>query len=196
MPFNSLVLDFGCATGFIGEYLIKNKKCRVFGIEEGKEEAEIASKKLNGVIFSNIDDKNVFNKIRKLNTGKFDVILAMSLVEHLKDLKSFFNLVERLLKKDGYLIITVPNIAHWSMRLKLLQGNFDYTKYGILDETHLHFFTIKTLKNLLENNDFEMGNLNIDAEGGGCPRVSLFLSRFFPNLFAYQILVKARIKKV
>ncbi|MFH1833089.1 MAG: class I SAM-dependent methyltransferase [Candidatus Levyibacteriota bacterium] len=194
VPFGSLVLELGCATGFVGEFLIKSKKCHVYGVEERKDEAKIAAKRLNGILAINIEEKEAIDKIQKLHHGKFDVILAMSLAEHLKDLKSFFSLVKKLMDKNGCLIITVPNIAHWSIRLSLLFGKFNYEKYGILDETHLHFFTVKSLKDLIENNGFEITSLKIDAEGGGYPKISLFLSRFFPNLFAYQILVIAKIK--
>lgn len=195
VPVNSLVLELGCSTGFMGEYLVKNKKCKVFGIEKNKIEAEIAKKKLNGVLVSDIEEKGIFFETIKLTKGeKFDVILATSVLEHLKNPDLVLKNLKKILTKDGIIIISTPNIAHWKMRLSLLKGEFEYSDYGVLDNTHLRFFTIKSLKKILERNDFLIKEQIIDPEGGGFPRISIFLSYFFPNLFAYQILIVVKQK--
>ena len=191
---NSFVLDVGCATGFMGEYLIKNKNCKVIGLEERFEEALKAKKKLHGIVVANVEEKDIDKKILKATNGeKFDVVLATSLIEHLKNPTAFLLAIKKVVKKDGYLLITTPNIAHFSIRLALLKGNFDYTKYGILDETHLHFFTLKSFRQLFENSGYIVRDLVIDPVGGGYPRIGNFLSRFFPNIFAYQMLIVAKL---
>jgi len=193
VPCNTKVLDIGCATGFIGEYLIKEKKCRVYGVEKRKNEAEIAKKKLTDVLIADIEQEaTVENILKFVRYEKFDVILATSVIEHLKDQALFIENCKKLLKPKGIIIASTPNIAHWTIRLSLLKGDFDYTEYGILDNTHLHFFTIKTFSQLFEKNKFAIKELLIDSVGGGYPRLSRLLAKLFPAIFAYQILIVAQ----
>lgn len=193
VPDNATVLDVGCATGFMGKYLIREKKCRVYGIEKNIDEAKVAEKRLTGVILADIEQEGVENDILKLvKNKKFDVILATSIVEHLRDSSIFLNNCKKLLKPNGIIIASTPNIAHWSIRMSLLKGNFDYKEYGILDNTHLHFFTIKTFRQLFEKNKYVIRELLIDSVGGGYPRISRLLAKWFPAIFAYQILIIAQ----
>ncbi len=191
VPFGSSVLEIGCATGFMGEYLIKKKNCRITGVEMRQDEAKIAGKRLNKVIIGDIEDNETFYNIKE----KFDVVLATSLIEHLRYPEVFLKRIRKILVPNGLIIMTTPNIAHWSVRLSLLRGKFEYSKYGILDETHLHFYTLKTFNSLFLKNGFISKKKMIDSVGGGYPRISRFLSKFFPNIFAYQILIVAKQKK-
>lgn len=196
IPVNLRVLDIGCATGSMGEFLIKEKQCVVYGVETRAEEAKIASKILTGVVATDIEQESSVERILDMVKGeKFDVILATSVIEHLRDQSGFLKTCKKLLKQNGIIVASTPNIAHWTMRLSLLKGNFDYTEYGILDNTHLHFFTIKTFRQLFEYNGFAVKDLLIDPVGGGYPRISGILAKFFPGIFAYQILIVAQNKK-
>lgn len=186
---NSSVLDIGCATGFLGEYLIKHKGCTVDGVDLGIEEAREAKKKLRNVYIGDIEDKETIRKI----TGKYDVVNASAIIEHLKDpwiaLKSW----KKFLKKDGHIIVSTSNIAHFSTRLHLIKGKFEYQEYGILDNTHLRFFTYESFQKLLTDCGYRIDSVQIDAVGGGYPRISKILSKFFPNMFAYQTVIKAHV---
>lgn len=188
IPNSSKVLEIGCATGFLGEYLIKKKNCYVVGVELGHEEAKEARRRLNKVIEEDIEDP----KVSQLINDKFDLVFASAIIEHLKNPQRALINWKKFLKKDGYLIITTSNIAHWSIRLQLLFGKFNYQEYGILDSTHLRFFTIETFKKLVTDCGYDIEYFSIDPVGGGLPRVSKLMSRFFPGLFAYQMLIKAR----
>lgn len=192
VPNNSRILEIGCATGFIGEYLIKKKGCCVVGVEERREEANIARKRLQKVIEGNIDDGKITHRVKAL--GKFDIIFASAVIEHLKDPWKALKKWKNFLKNDGFLIITTSNIVHWSTRLHTLLGKFNYQEYGILDNTHIRFFTIETFKRLVEDCGYKIEYFSIDPVGGGLPRVSKILSRLWPNLFAYQMLIKAKPK--
>lgn len=187
----SKVLEIGCATGFMGEYLMKKKKCEVVGVDLGHEEAKEARKRLTSVVEGDIEKEDTLKKIK----GKYDVVFASALIEHLKDPNLAVKKWKKFLKKNGFLIVTTPNIAHWSMRASLLSGRFDYQEYGILDNTHLHFFTTDTFKKLFIENGYQIDKFLIDSVGGGYPRISKLLSRYFPNLFAYQMVVKAYINE-
>ncbi len=186
------VLELGCATGFMGEYLRKKNGCFVMGVEQRKDEGYIAEKKLDGVILADIENPETIDIIQKKSKQQFDHILATSIIEHLKDPETTLQRLHCLLKKDGTLIITTPNIAHWSMRLSLLFGTFDYTEYGILDNTHLHLYTIKTFRHLIEDCGYTIQTTGIDPVGGGYPKISFYLSHLFPTFFAYQLLIVAK----
>lgn len=190
IPPHTKVLEIGCATGFMGKYLKKVKTCEVFGVEIGQEEAKIARKYLDKVIHADIEDPQTARDITTL--GRFDIVFSSALIEHLKDPWTALRTWKQFLKKDGSLIITTSNIAHWSMRLQLLQGKFAYQQYGILDNTHLRFFTTETFQQLVLNCGYTIDVFSIDAVGGGLPRISKFLSHVFPNLFAYQMVIKAK----
>jgi len=193
VPFGSLVLDIGCATGFMGEYLFKKKKCFVYGIDNREGELVKAKKRLTKAILLDIEKEgSVKNILKESKSEKFDVILATSVIEHLRNPSLFLENCKKLLKPQGIIIVSTPNIAHWTIRLSLLRGNFNYEEYGILDNTHLHLFTIKTFCQLFEKNRYKIKELLIDSVGGGYPRISKFFSKWFPGIFAYQILIVAR----
>jgi len=193
IPDHSFVLDVGCATGFMGKYLIKEKKCVVAGLDLRDDELEVAKKNLNYIFKANIEDPETVKLVLdKTKQKKFDVILSTSLIEHTAQPNLVIENMKKLLKPNGKIIMSTPNIAHWTARIELLKGNFDYTDYGIMDETHLHFFTPKSFKELFIKNKLSVVKQKIDAEGGGFPRLSLALSSFFPNIFAYQVLIVAK----
>lgn len=187
IPEGTKVLDIGCATGFMGKYLKKNKNCYVVGVEQGIDEAREAKKVLNRVITGDIENEDILSQIKE----KFDVVLASAIIEHLKDPAAAIRLWRRFLKNRGKLIITTSNIAHFSQRLELLRGKFEYKDYGILDNTHLRFFTTDTFRKLFEDSGYEIEYFSIDPVGGGLPRISKILSKLFPNVFAYQMLIMA-----
>ena len=87
--------------------------------------------------------------------SEFDAIVAADVLEHLKDPLEALNRLRPFLKPDGFFVISVPNVAHGSVRLALLSGDFEYADIGLLDSTHLRFFTRETLEKLLD--DAELG---------------------------------------
>ena len=142
---SSIVLDCGCSSGYLGKALIQSKNCKLYGIEINYNDAITARQIYKKVWIDNLNTFD-FNKIKK----KFDVILLADVIEHLLDPKAFLKNVQSVLNKKGYIIASLPNIAHLSARLKLINGNFDYEKLGIFDNTHLHFYTQKTAVQLFK----------------------------------------------
>lgn len=191
VPERTKILEIGCADGFMGEYLIKKKGCRVIGVEINKEAAKKAQDRGLTVVCGDIEEEAVLSKLRK--EEKFQVILCTSSIEHLHDPMKALKNWRNFLDINGFMIITTPNIGHWSARLKTFSGKFPREDYGIFDEEHLHFFTINSFKGLIEKCGFCVEHLGIDPIGGGLPKVSKFLSLFFPDLFAYQIVIKAKV---
>lgn len=191
IPKSSKVLEIGCADGFKGEYLINLKKCQVIGVEKDPQASKTAKDRGLTVITGDIEDEKVISEVK--SKGKFDVLLATAVIEHLADPWQALKVWQDFLKADGILVISTSNILHWSARLKFLFGKFDYEDYGLLDNTHLRFFTYDSFSKLIEDCGFKVLEYKIDPVGGGLPKLSKALSNFFPGLFAYQMVIKAKI---
>ncbi len=198
VPPNSKVLDLGCADGSMGKNLEIDLNCQVTGVEINPYLANKAKKNISYVITGDIQKKNILKEIA--NSGKFDIILAMAILEHLQFPKQTITQLIKYLSSDGLMIISLPNIAHWSIRLSLIRGKFTYQNSGILDLTHLRFFTLKTAVSFIEKDcrlkikkvEYEFTKLAVFSRlmefipGGTILENMLF--RKFPGFFAYQFL--------
>ncbi|MBI5632323.1 MAG: class I SAM-dependent methyltransferase [Nitrospirae bacterium] len=184
VPERSRVLDVGCSTGFLGEYLIKEKKCVVDGIEYDEQAGAIASKKLNGFIRGDVEDDRLINN---LNGKTYDVIIAGDILEHLKDPSGLLRKLSKFLSDNGKIILSLPNIAHFRIRANLLLGRFEYTEEGIMDSTHLRFFTHDTAKRLITDSGYTI----VHEEHTLGPRIGALslLENILPKkLFAAQFI--------
>jgi len=140
------VLEVGCSTGYLGHALIEQKNCRVTGIEVDPAAAAVARANGIDVIEGSVEAK-VF---RESITGSYDFILANDVLEHLRDPAAVLEHFHEWLSPGGRVIVSVPNIANWEIRRNLFfGGDFDYQETGILDRTHLRFFTWNTFHDLL-----------------------------------------------
>jgi len=198
IPRNSRVLDLGSGSGRIGGYLKENLGCKVIGAEINKKVAKTAKMYLDDVIVGNLEDKDIQQMI--LKRGKFDVILASAILEHLKEPEKFLKEIINALSKDAIILITLPNVAFWQIRFNLLYGKFDYTYSGILDKGHLHLYTLKSAREFIKKDC----RLKIDKIEFDFPEVPIlhyiklvpvigkklnyWLYRKFPTFFAYQFL--------
>lgn len=143
---NKIILELGCASGYISKYL-KQNHCTVYAVEIDKEAAKIAKKYCKKLVIEDMESINYSKTFAGIN---FDVILLGDVLEHLKDPENLLLKIKDLLNNNGYIIISIPNIAHGSIRIKLLNGKFQYSEEGILDKTHLKFFTKSSISHLLE----------------------------------------------
>lgn len=150
---NQRILDLGCASGYLGQH--DGGKNIFYGLESNPRAAEQARK--TGY-YQKILNKDLIALTKKDFVGKtFDIIIAADILEHLKNpqkVLAFLN--KNFLKKKGKIIISLPNIAHLTVRLKLLTGKFPFQETGILDKTHLHFYTLKTARDLIENSNLKI----------------------------------------
>lgn len=148
---NKHVLEIGCASGYLSEAMFQ-RGCIVEGVELDPELAESARHHCQRVITGNIEDVNTQERIR----GTFQVILMADVIEHLQDPASVIAHLKEHLGPNGIFIITAPNIAFYKVRQQILKGEFTYTDFGILDRTHLRFFTYYTFKEFLETCDLRI----------------------------------------
>ncbi len=137
------VLDVGAADGFLAERLT-SQGWRVTCIERDPALAAAARRHGCEVIVANL------NAGVPSVEGRFDAMVCGDILEHLVSPEEILSSLLRVLTDDGVVIISVPNVAHLWVRIMLLLGRFDYADRGILDRTHLRFFTLKTFHRFLE----------------------------------------------
>ena len=131
------VLDVGCAAGDLGRVL-KQRGCRVAGVELDPVASEAAERALDELL---VGDVNELDLVAHFGKESFDVVVFGDVLEHLADPVSVLRKVRPLLTKTGSIVASIPNVAHGAVRLALLDGRFDYRELGLLDATHLRFFT-------------------------------------------------------
>lgn len=152
---NKRVLELGAASGHVTRAL-KSSDNSVTAVErDGRFEktlAEIADAVL-------ITDLDWLDLRQKLQNEKFDVILAGDVLEHCRQPELVLLQLHDLLNPDGYVVISLPNIAHGDVRLALLTGKFEYRPTGLLDSTHIRFFTRDTITTFLNQNEFDVAEI-------------------------------------
>lgn len=194
---NRRVLELGPATGYMTRALAA-RGCRVVGIEIDAQMARRAAAHAERMI---VGDLETLDFAAELGDDRFDVIVAADVLEHTRDPLRILTSLREFLTPDGFFVISVPNVAHGSVRLALLAGRFEYRDIGLMDRTHLRFFTRETLEQLLD--DAELGlaelhrhELNLDASevpfdaDAAPPEVRAALERD-PEARTYQFVVKA-----
>ena len=141
------VLDVGCSYGDFG-CKIKEKGCTVDGVDYYLPAINYAKQVLDNVYFFNL---NILSDIDAKIERKYDVITFMDVLEHCIEPELVLKVFKNLLNERGRVYISIPNIANIYCRAQLFFGNWDYEEYGVLDKTHLRFFTKKTAYKLVKN---------------------------------------------
>lgn len=138
IPENSHVLDVGCSTGNLGAAIKKKLNAKVWGIDITAADVTKAAKVLDGAEVFNVEQDD-FNKSKTMQI-KYDVVIFADVLEHMIDPVKTLDKIKKLLKPNGRVVFSIPNMAHMFVRLQLLEGSFNYTETGLLDYTHLHFY--------------------------------------------------------
>jgi len=151
------VLEVGCGMGFTGR-AIKEREAsgvEVTGIEIVPEMAEKAKANLDNVISGDVEKLD-------LPFGKeyFDCILYGDVLEHLIDPWGLLKKHCELLKKGGYVVMSIPNIAHYRTIKMICRKEWEYADAGILDSTHLRFFAIRSIKKMISDAGLEIVKMN------------------------------------
>jgi 2-polyprenyl-3-methyl-5-hydroxy-6-metoxy-1,4-benzoquinol methylase len=184
------VLDVGCSTGYLSRLLVE-RGSTVVGIELDEEAAAQARRFCETVLTGDVERMEL-----PFEPASFDAVMCADLIEHLREPGAFIARVRPLLRPGGRLVLTTPNVANWTIRLALLFGRFDYTERGILDRTHTHLFTRRSLIRCLEGAGYhvESFDFTVPVPGVGTPRVEALahaIGRLRPSLFAFQFVVAA-----
>jgi SAM-dependent methyltransferase len=150
------VLDVGCGIGLNGE-AARKRGAHVTGIEIVPESRREAEKRLHEVL--DVDIESDASCDAGLGDRRFDLVLFGDVLEHTKDPLATLRRLSRFLEDEGHVVVSLPNVAAWTVRLGLLRGRFDYAKSGILDDTHLRFFTRDSAVRLVEEAGLEVMRL-------------------------------------
>jgi 2-polyprenyl-3-methyl-5-hydroxy-6-metoxy-1,4-benzoquinol methylase len=138
------ILDVGSADGYLG-LILKERGHYVAGVEREPQLAERARPIYDRFYQVDVDSFEFPDR------DEYDLIIFADVLEHLREPAAVLRRCRSALKRDGKIIVSVPNVANLVIRLNLLLGYFDYRDLGILDRTHLRFFTLRTLKKLLQD---------------------------------------------
>jgi len=138
------VLEIGCAGGATGKNLKERLPVQSYvGIDISPEAADIAKNNLDRVIVANIENTDLASE-HGLKAGEFDLLLALDVLEHLYDPWDSLAELSYYVKPGGYVVASLPNIQNITIVQDLIKGNWQYQNAGILDATHLRFFTLET----------------------------------------------------
>jgi 2-polyprenyl-3-methyl-5-hydroxy-6-metoxy-1,4-benzoquinol methylase len=197
VPEGASVLEVGCATGYMSDVLVQRKGCRVTGIELDPTAAAEASAYCERVV---VGDVETLDLGEHLDAERYDAILFADVLEHLRDPAAVLRRVRPFVAEGGAVIASIPNVAHISVRLALLAGEFRYRKLGLLDDTHLRFFTRESIVDLFESTGYVVSRWRRrrieadDAEISSPPDVPKDIRSWLgsdPELTTYQFVVRA-----
>lgn len=142
----SRTLEVGPGNGVISRWLAQRKQCVTFGVEIAPAAATHSRDAFSHLWIGSIEDPAIVAEIQQ--AAPFDAIIFADVLEHLVDPWSVLRNMRRLLANDGRVLLSVPNIAHWTARLNLLRGRFEYTDGYLMDRTHLRWFTRHSAKQM------------------------------------------------
>lgn len=181
------VLDIGCYDGTISK-LIKENGNAVVGAEIAESAAAACRKRGIKCVVCDVEKK------LPLQDKSFDVVFAGEILEHIFDTDHFLGEIRRVLRPDGYAVITTPNLAALSRRLRLLFGGNPSIETGLIDSNgkraagHIRYFTPGSLAALLVRNGFAIERMESDYIGLG----NLKLKCFYRNI-GNNLIVKAKV---
>jgi len=189
------ILDVGCDTGLMGAALKdRNPGCRVVGVELDPDTAKIARTRLDEVHVLNIEHDNL-----AALEQDYDAIIFGDVLEHLYDPESCLRRLKPLLASGGRIYACIPNIQHYSALVSILRGDFQYQKMGLLDRTHIRFYTLTNIFKMFLDGGFiprKSGRLvnepNTQSEALGEVVERLNFSKLnLQNLNTFQYLIEA-----
>ncbi|OGP87974.1 MAG: hypothetical protein A2156_01725 [Deltaproteobacteria bacterium RBG_16_48_10] len=196
------VLDVGCGAGD-NAALIKAEypETQVFGISCSAAEAEIALQHMGQCWVFDIESEFPSDMAKQ----SFDAMIFSHVLEHLREPAAVLARFTRLLNPMGKVLIAVPNVLSWRQRVKFFLGRLEYESAGVLDDTHLRFFTYLTADRYLLSQSPNLELASKSATGSVplwwlrrhvlpkvlCNRIDAWGCRHWPNLFGGQVLIKA-----
>jgi len=190
VPADTRVLDVGCAAGHVAAELLA-KGCDVVGIES--DPAAAAAARARGIEVRELDLDS--EPLVPAGAGGFDCVVFADVLEHLRDPAA----VLRQAAVAPLVVVSLPNIAHWTARRAVLRGRFPREDFGLFDRTHLHFFTRETARDLAREAGFELTDerfaeapLPLESRVPALGALRPAALRRVPELFALQFVLTLR----
>jgi 2-polyprenyl-3-methyl-5-hydroxy-6-metoxy-1,4-benzoquinol methylase len=146
------ILEIGCGEGLFGELVMKHRSAEVWGVEPVKEAADKAVQRLTKTINATYDEKIV------LPENYFDCIVFNDVLEHIVNPSSILQISKRFLnKRNSFIVASIPNFRYWDNVVEILiHKSLEYKDSGILDKTHVRFFTKRSIATLFQELDYEI----------------------------------------
>ncbi|MBK8533712.1 MAG: methyltransferase domain-containing protein [Candidatus Competibacteraceae bacterium] len=196
----SVVLDIGCGPGILGRYLVERLGCQVDGVEYNPAAVRLAAPWYRHLAIADLEQAY----LPELFPGAhYDYIICADILEHLRNPERILVQAATLLATHGRLLLSIPNIAYAGLIAELLTGEFCYRPEGLLDETHLRFFTRQSLERWLIAHDFAIcrqDSVTLDLASSEfhdrLDRLPPLLQETLlaqPDALTYQLLVEARV---
>jgi 2-polyprenyl-3-methyl-5-hydroxy-6-metoxy-1,4-benzoquinol methylase len=173
------VLEVGPGDGVISRWLKTVKGCRTIGVEYVPQAATRARDAFDDLLIGSIEDQAVLAALQA--SAPFDDIIFADVLEHLVDPWNVLRQMRPLLAPQGHVLLSMPNVAHWTVRLNLLRGRFDYTDGYLMDRTHLRWFTFRTACELAQQAGYRV----VDQAAVFKPR----FMRFWRAFNGYQVVL-------
>jgi len=189
------VLDVGCATGYLAAALAA-RGCPVVGVEA--DPAAAAAATAGGACAEVVtgDVETADCRAALTTRAPFDAVVAGDVLEHLRDPWAALAFLASLVRPRGRVVVSVPNISHWTGRRALLRGRFPYAEHGLFDRTHLRFFTRTSARELVASaglrvvaERFAPAPLPLQAHVPALRRLEAGAARAWPALFALQVVL-------
>jgi 2-polyprenyl-3-methyl-5-hydroxy-6-metoxy-1,4-benzoquinol methylase len=198
VPRGSSVLDVGAAAGDVARVL-RERGCAVIGIEIDPRAAAAGEQHVDRMIVGDIEHMDLD---AELGTQRFDVVLLLDVLEHLREPGRVLGELALRLAPGGRVIASIPNITHAAVRLELLQGRFRYRTTGLLDETHVHFFDSEEVEVLFRRAGLaiderlrvtrNLDETEFDVDVAALPADVLAAATSGDDALTYQFVVTAR----
>ena len=196
------MLDIGCGEGRLGEAIKRRQAATVVGVEYEPEAARAVESRLDTVHVGDVESDAI-----AFEPGSFDCVVCADVLEHLRDPLALLRRIREWLAPGGTLVTSLPNVRHHSVVRSLLAGNWTYESAGLLDDTHLRFFTRREIEKALFRTGFGITDRRIVPGPGHAEWVAGGRSREVrvggltfrgrnpsdaEEFFAYQFLTVAR----
>ena len=190
--FSERVLEIGCGTGATLGWLKEIGRCKeTFGVELVEEASQIAETVVDRVILADIEEETI-----DLPEQYFNLILCLDVLEHMKNPWRILRmLVQRWLVPGGIIIVSIPNLRYRKVLIDLLiHSLFEYQDAGILDRTHLRFFTKHSAISLLRSSGLENVRLDFHPSDvkGKAAVLNAITFGFFRDTFSWQLVLTGR----
>ena len=175
-------LDIGCGSGEFCKILKKTFLIDQFNWTGIEKEENLPNSFENYSYLGNCIHENLPNCLDKLEDNFFECIFALDILEHLTNPEEVLLKLKSKIKTDGTLIVSIPNISHYSIIFSLIQQNWDYSDYGILDRTHMRFFTPNSFELFANKNGWKvLVKHPINSYGGIKKNIFNLLRHVLPN---------------
>jgi 2-polyprenyl-3-methyl-5-hydroxy-6-metoxy-1,4-benzoquinol methylase len=189
-------LDCGCGAGG-NACLLRGMRWRTTGVTISPSEADAASQCCDTVLLADLN-----SGIPQNAESPFDLVIFSHVLEHLLQPSRVLGDARRLLSAKGCILVALPNVLYWRQRIKFLAGKFDYEPTGIMDETHVRFYTFQSGKELLRSSGFEIVTATGDGDfplpffrrllPGAAGKLDVYAGPLSPGLFSSQLLYVAK----